>query len=358
MFLSAFFLENEISNPVSTAMFIASSFEHYKKNFVDQLQVMLASDKPGSDNLGCFILALANSLQDKDIRVALHADLEITFDMLKKSFDDYRSATPPDDVAVFEQLREIDLSDLPLWKSRRAGRWDITCNTIRKLRPARASSQVLCSIKKDFDASGFHFNKPFLKPEILWQGEFRNVQLRVLYNKFPFADYHLLITVSPEQERAQLIDEAAHQLIHDLVQQNAEKLPGFGAGFNSLAAGASVNHLHFQGFIRQQALPIEDTCWLHNGGKDKYPLVVYRFDAAGSAWNRIEQLIELDIAFNCLYRAGVCYVIPRKYQGSVELPDWLQGAGWLDVAGVMTVSDDEMLDSISEKEISQSLNLL
>jgi hypothetical protein len=329
------------------------NIDRFKNQFITHLKKMLDSDK-----LGAFILVLANSQQDSEVRQALHADIESAFGDIKKRFDDIKETSPQDDVDVFEQLPGINLSDIPIWKTRKEGPWDIVCNTIRKLRPARASAQVLNSIKKDFDASGFHFNKTFLKPEILWQGGYRDIQLRVLYNKFPFADYHLLIVVSPEDERAQLLDQVSHKLIYDLVQQCSERLAGFGVGFNSLAAGASVNHLHFQGFFRQVLLPIEDACWKHNGGEDEYPLTVYRYHDAVSAWAKIKQFIEQDVAFNCLYRADACYVVPRKYQGTVALPDWLKGAGWLDVAGVMTVSDEAAFHSITTDLISRSLKQL
>jgi len=72
----------------------------------------------------------------------------------------------------------------------------------------------------------------------------------------------------------------------------------------------------------------------------------------------INQLIEKDEAFNCLYRQGVCYVISRKYQGTVDLPEWLSGAGWLDVTGVVTVSDERTFNAIDERSVSRALTLL
>jgi len=69
-------------------------------------------------------------------------------------------------------------------------------------------------------------------------------------------------------------------------------------------------------------------------------------------------LIEKDVAFNCLYRNNSCYVVPRKYQGTVELPEWLSGAGWLDVAGSITVSDETLFKVIDAPSVKQSLELL
>ena len=81
-------------------------------------------------------------------------------------------------------------------------------------------------------------------------------------------------------------------------------------------------------------------------------------DFTDDAWPYIKNLIDQDVAFNCIYRKNSCYVIPRKYQGTVDLPDWLQGAGWLDVAGVMTISDKETFASIDEVSVTDALRLL
>jgi ATP adenylyltransferase/5',5'''-P-1,P-4-tetraphosphate phosphorylase II len=259
---------------------------------------------------------------------------------------------------VFKQLLEMDVEQLPVWKVKEAGDWVAVLNIMRQLRPTRSSSQTLGSINQIFDETKFHFNKSFLKPEILWEGGFGDVQLRVLFNKFPFSDYHLIIVVSPEKNSSQLITKDAHQCLFSLVEDMSVRFPGFGVGFNSIAAGASVNHLHFQGFIRESMLAIENSQWRHNGGDIAYPLAVTRFADVDSSWQFINRLVEEDKAFNCLYRNNYCYVIPRKYQGTFDVPEWLTGAGWIDVAGVITVSEDKILSSIDESAITQALKNL
>ena len=334
-------------------MFIAEDFIQFKNLFVTQLKKMLSDDE-----LGAFILVLANSQQDEFLKDELQYELKETFAALKNNFSTGSLKTTQDDSDVFKQLLDIDLEDIPVWKYRAAGDWEVSCNIMRQLRPMRVSAQKFASIKQGFDESKFHFNQAFLKPEILWEGLFDDIKLRVLYNKFPFSDYHLLITVSPEKNSSQLLTLDAHITICSLVK-NVEKIfPGFGIGFNSLAAGASVNHFHFQGFVRERNFPIENNHWRHNGGEVDYPLTVKCFTDAETSWPYVEQLIDQDIAFNYLYRKSICYIVPRKYQCSVELPTWLSGAGWLDVAGVMTVSDEEVFNAIDGRSITNALALL
>ena len=310
------------------------------------------------DELGAFILVLANSHQDHFLSDELAVDLQKTFIALKNNYHNGKLDAPQDDVDVFKQLLDMALEDIPVWQSKTVGEWQIVNNAMRQLRPARSSSQILSSIKQPYDETKFHFNKSFLKPEILWEGVYKGLKLRVLYNKFPFSDYHLLIVLSPENNSSQLLTHDTHQYVFSLVAEMSDVLPGLGIGFNSLAAGASVNHFHFQGFIRQQPFPIEKDLWQHNGGELRYPLEVKRFSDAESSWQYLDQLTKQDKAFNCLYLNNYCYVIPRRYQGMMELPEWLDGAGWIDVAGSITVSDLKTFNVIDEQSITDALALL
>ncbi|RKZ55522.1 MAG: hypothetical protein DRQ44_17715 [Gammaproteobacteria bacterium] len=334
-------------------MFIAKDLFQFKSLFVNQLKNMMSADE-----LGAFILVLANSHQDVFLKNVLQDDLTSTFVALKDNFIAGKLNATQDDSDVFKQLIDVELEDIPAWSYKTIGNWEVVYNSMRQLRPARTSSQTLTTIKQPYDEAKFHFNKAFLKPEILWQGIYKKLKLRVLFNKFPFSDYHLLIVVSPEKNSSQLLTQEIHQYAYEMTNSVSEVFPGFGLGFNSLAAGASVNHLHFQGFIRDQALPIENRRWKHHGGDADYPLTVKCFTDADLAWDYMNDLISQDIAFNCLYRKNSCYIIPRKYQGAVKLPGWLTGAGWLDVAGVMTVSDEETFNSIDEQSVTQALGLL
>ncbi len=334
-------------------MFIAEDFFQFKKLFVSKLKSMLADDE-----LGAFILVLANSQQDDLLKNELAGDLKARYIKLKEKFSAGSLDATQDDNEVFRQLLDMELDELPVWQMKSIGEWQVVHNTMRRLRPARASSQIFNTIKQPYDETKFHFNKPFLQPEILWQGLHEKLNILVLFNKFPFCDYHLLIVVSPEKNRSQLLTQEMHQCAFSLTAEMMEVLPGFGIGFNSLAAGASVNHMHFQGFIREQVFAIEENHWQHNGGDIDYPLDVIRFVDMRSSWDYISRLIEDDRAFNCLYRNNSCYVVPRKYQGTGELPDWLAGAGWLDAAGVITVSDEAVFHSIDERSVTRALGLL
>lgn len=334
-------------------MFIAEDLSLFKQLFISKLKGMLSDDE-----LGAFILVLANSRQDEFLKSELDVDLKNTFAALKDKFTAGKLSAAADDVEVFKRLLELDLEDIPAWQYNEVGQWEIVYNPIRQLRPARASTEVLSSIKQPYDENRFHFNKPFLKPEVLWEGEYRGVNSRVLYNKFPFSEYHLLIVLSPEKNRSQLLTQPSHQYVFSLLEELGNVYPGFGIGYNSLAAGASVNHFHFQGFICEKKFSIEKDLWAHNGGDTAYPLEVKRFMDAGSSWGYLERLIMQDQAFNCLYRNGYCYVVPRKYQGTVELPDWLNGAGWIDVAGAITVPDVQTFNAIDEQSVAGALALM
>ncbi len=101
--------------------------------------------------------------------------------------------------------------------------------------------------------------------------------MRVLYNKFPFAPWHLLVVPEPEQTLPQFLTQTHHARMMALVTEQADALPGLGMAFNSLGAYASINQLHFQGFVREAPFPVELPRWRHNGGEDEYPLECWHY---------------------------------------------------------------------------------
>jgi hypothetical protein len=326
-------------------MYIANDFPSFKSLFIDGLKNMLADDQ-----LGAFILVLANSMQDEELRRSLSPALQKNFSALRERYLSGQLQATPDDRDVFEKLLAMDLdkgmAGLPVWQSHDIGRWRAVVNPMRSLRPPRASNEIRSSIYADFDPGTFNFNKPFLKPEILWQGEYAGSTVRALYNKFPFVAYHTIVVIEPDEQKPQVIDQATHEYVWSLVEDAGSSIPGFGLGFNSLAAGASVNHQHFQGFIDERPLPVEVI------GAEDYPLELSLCEDMASAWQRIDSCLQRDIAFNCIYRRGRCYILPRRYQGEVALPGWLQGTGWSDLAGLFMVPDQSVLHGLDDAGIT------
>ncbi|MDQ5769487.1 hypothetical protein [Thiothrix subterranea] len=311
-------------------MLFTTSPDAFKTRFADGLQNMLTPD-----GLGAFILVLANSMQDAQLRQQLAKPLRETFAQLQQRQPD----GPVDDVATFAALLKTGIEIFSGWEHARAEPWELVINPLRSLRPARVSSEVFSELFQPFAADKFHFNKPFLRPEILWEGKAEGMNLRVFYNKFPFAPWHTLIVPEPQATLPQFLTQPYHKRIMALAASTATYLPGFGIAFNSVGAYASVNQLHFQGFIRPSRFPVEAAQWQHNGGTQAYPLHCWRADSAQAAWEIIAALHQANQPYNLLYRAESCYILPRKGQGTVKLADWLQGIGWHELCGVFNLVD-------------------
>ena len=327
-------------------MFIAPDLNSFKAQFTLPLKNML-----NDGGLGTFILVLCNSMQDEALFNALKPDLKKSFTALTQSPP---SNSPIDDKNVFLSIKQIGIEAFNCWETKKTEHWELVYNATRALRPSRSSGQLIEHIHQDFNPNTFHFNKPFLRPEILWEGHWGGASMRVLFNKFPFAPWHLLIAFEPEKQHPQYIHLDAHKTISALLKQN-QHLSGFGIGYNSLGAFASINQLHFQGFIREDLLPIEHSHWRHNGGNKLYPLAVTRHHDPIKAWEHISRLHEDNQPYNLLYRLDSCYVIPQKGQAKPELSDWAQGVGWHEACGVMTLSEKEMMQELDDHTISQQL---
>jgi diadenosine tetraphosphate (Ap4A) HIT family hydrolase len=329
-------------------MFIANDIGTFKADFINGLQQMLQAN---TESLGAFILVLANSMQDKALYTLLSPALKTAFSQLNTQ----TLTAPAADIAVFSALQTLGISKLSDWKHIQKTPWELVYNPLRALRPARTSQQNIDTIQHAFNPKGFNFNKAFLKPEILWEGVHRQRNLRVLYNKFPFAPWHLLIVPEAEQQHPQFLDKTMHNYIMTLSIEYAEIFTGFGIGYNSLGAYASVNQLHFQAFIREDVLPIESNHWQHNGGGIAYPTPCIPCDNAQMAWELISAYQRDNQAYNLLYRANICYLMPRKIQASTDLEDWTQGLAWLELCGVFTLSELQYSTDLSVNDIEQQL---
>ena len=334
-------------------MFIALNLTEFKTLFAEKLRAMLSPDE-----LGAFILVLANSMQDKQSQASLKSDLMAMFVALNNRHKVGTLKATDDDLGVFEKIQSKGVGSLSAWQNIPQGEWELLYNPMRSLRPERASSEKVDSIVREFDAAKFHFNKPFLRPEILWEGEWGNVPLRVLYNKFPFAPYHLIIVPEPNFELPQVLIKEHHKLIWKLVAEQADIFTGFGVGYNSLGACASVNQLHFQSFIQQEDLPIEKTLWQHNGGLHGYPMRCIKAMSVDECWTVIEKFHADNQPYNLLYRQGCCYVLPRQMQGSEVVSERVQGAGWIEECGVFNVASVKYGKSLTAEFLYSDLKSL
>ncbi len=331
-------------------MLLDTPFDTFRHRFEDHLAELLAPDQPGA-----FILVLANAMQDAALHARLAEGLAATWTALRAALAAGTLQGAPDDLAVLERLAEHGIDGYHSWRQRDVPPWRLAFNPLRALRPARASRDRFTTLQRPFDPRGFHFDKPFLRPEVLAETDFEGTPLRVMYHKFPFAPYHLLLVPEPTAGRAQYLGPADHERFWRLTARVARHLPGFGLGYNSLGAGASINHLHTHGIVDPAPLPIEGDQWRHNGGPLPYPLAVTPLDDRDAAWQAIAALHRRQQPYNLFYRPGRCYLITRRPQGSPEMAPWLRGAGWYEACGGFNLSDEATFQALTAARIERDL---
>ncbi|MCB1923044.1 MAG: hypothetical protein KDJ27_04735 [Gammaproteobacteria bacterium] len=317
------------------------------------------ADMLEADVLGAFVLVLANACYEQAMFERLRQPLRVAFERWCRRFDEgdaHAVDAAIDDVTVFRAVRAAGFDALGVTDWRRVGPWQLQFNALRALRPARASAARISGLQRAFDADGFHFNKPFLRREVLWEGAFAGTALRLLYNKFPFAELHGLLVPDPGACLPQFLTHRYHALAWRLLEQCSEALPGAGLAYNALGAQASVNHLHFQLFVRgDDRYPIEAAEWQHNGGEQIYPVPVGRFTDAELAWATLSRLHELQQPYNLIYRPGVLYVVLRAAQGTVAAADWSMGFAWAELAGAITLSDAQVFATIGNDDVTTQM---
>jgi hypothetical protein len=312
---------------------IFQSVERFSAAFTAGLDTMLEHE-----GLGVFILVCANAGFDTRIQQRLS-------DRLRQRFEAYseqcraalsQGRTLPDaddDVLVFLKLMAIGFDALQPTQRRTEGPWELQFNQLRAFRPPRMANTRVETLHLPFNENGFHFNKSFLRKECFWSGELQGREVELLYNKFPFVDFHGLLVPQREHNAPQFLTHDDHKYMWRVSEELGRSLPGVGFGYNAYGAFASVNHLHFQMFLRQTPLPVQQARWLHNGGTELYPSRVERFDNAEAAWLYIEAMHRGGDSYNLLYLPGEIFCLPRRIQGSYQHAPWTGGFAWYEMCG-------------------------
>ena len=345
---------------------IFSSKENFRQHFQQGLIELLKNDE-----LGVFILGLANASFDQDIYDFTKEKLLNRFYQLKDTYqkailDGQQLNVPDDDLMVFLKLLAISIDHIKPTQFRKEGLWLMQFNHIRSLRPARMTQHKQTGINQPYDVNGFSFNKPFLQKEMFWQGYLLNKEISIFYNKFPFVQFHSLLVPDKALGLNQFLTKDYHEYIWQLTGQLAENLPGLGIAYNSYGAFASVNHLHFHLYIYEQPLPVMHNIWSHNISNEKikqksYPIQCEIFDNKNRAWEFIEQLHNLEIAYNLIYQDNKLYCLVRKHQSNTNLPNWCSGLGWYEMSGgfttfnmsdFTTLTHDTLYKTLSELKIT------
>jgi len=327
----------------------------FRRRFEQRLGQLLDA---GSMNL--FILVAANASFDARLWEGLGSRLRSQYDALQLSLlraqeQGQRIDEADDDLLVFLKMSQAGMAPLQLTEQRSVGPWEVQFNQLRSFRPLRNSQRPMTSIRASYDAAAFNFNKPFMQQEIIASGELLGRRVDLYYNKYPFVELHGLLVPDREQCYPQFLFKAMHDDVWRLVEKLSETLPGIRVGYNALGAFASVNHLHLQLFVREQALPVEQAQWAHNAGSQDYPVSCRVFDEPQSAWRYIAHLHERNEAYNLLYTPGRLYCMPRRKQGDFELPGWSNGFSWYELCGGMITFNHEDWVALDERGISADL---
>jgi hypothetical protein len=336
---------------------LLGSEQQLRGAFEDGLSALLEGG-----GLNDFILVLANAscsprLFDR-LREPLRQRYQALYQAVRDALREGKALDETeDDVLVFLKIAAVGLEHLQLREQRKAGRWEVQFNQLRLFRPLRDAGRVQPSLHLPFDGQGFHFNKPFLRQEILWSGELLGRNLDLFYNKYPFVDLHSLLLVDRQRCLPQYLLWDVHEYVWRLTQHLSRAIPGVRVAYNALGAFASVNHLHLQLFVRQRPLPVELGDWRHNGGGDVYPVECLVFDTPDQAWSLIDRLHEHNHAYNLLYAPGRLYCFPRKRQGEFALPDWSTGFSWYELCGGMITFSREAFSALDEQRIAAGLAL-
>lgn len=311
-----------------------------------------------SDGVGPFVLAAANASFEPELWEALRPALSARFDTLVAAYRNRLVEGRPlddgaEDVLVFLKLALLGFDAVETTRTRRAGPWEVQFNPLRAFRPVRLSGKGFDALRKPFDPDGFHFNKPFMAKEILWEGELDGTEATLYFNKYPFASRHGLLVPERHARHPQFLTCRMFRFAWEQTARLGGNLPDVGLGYNALGAGASVNHCHLQLFVG--ALPVADPAFRHNGGDRPYPAHCLVFTDPDEGWRQLDRLHRRDTPYNLIFRPGRAYLLPRRPQGSFALPPWSGACAWYEMAGGAVTFRRADYESLTEHDLSEQL---
>ncbi|MCW9023414.1 MAG: hypothetical protein OQK73_01915 [Gammaproteobacteria bacterium] len=315
------------------------------------------------DNLGTLILGCANASFDPLIFDATHEALLHQFERLQYRYvDDFKQGhqvnESDEDLLVFLKMISVGFDNLSATEFCREGVWEMQFNHIRAFRPKRMSGQMVNTILRPFSDNRFHFNKSFIQKERFWEGDLEGRQVSLFYNKYPFMDYHTLLLPDREKALPQYLEQEYHEYVWSLCEELGQNLEGLGVGYNAHGAHASVNHLHFQLYLRPTGLPVMAGNWRHNGGQDEYPAQCEVFKDCEQAWLYIEELHAAQTPYNLIYQPGRIFIFPRQFQGNYSQAEWSGGFSWYEMGGGTITFNRQAYNELVEDDILEEFKKL
>ena len=149
-----------------------------------------------------------------------------------------------------------------------------------------------------------------------------------------------------------------HDFVYSLCVELGDKIPNIAIAYNAYGAGASINHLHFQTFIMQQSLPVLGQQWQHNGGNTPYSTSCKVFNSGHDAWQYIDKLHRINVTYNLIYLPDKIVCLPRKYQGTYNLPQWTENFAWYELCGGITTFNQNDFQKLEDESIYTALSAL
>lgn len=339
---------------------ILSSEQQYEQAFEEGLIRILKQRTAGT-----FILACANLFSHPKSLARHQTELHSVFDYLRDHYRDLaqlgeKPTDAPDDIKTMDSLLRLGLDEIDPVVTRRINNTQcqflLNYNPLRHFRPARMSKVAKLQLNTPFNPDGFHFNKPFLEKEIFAEGEMLNRQVSLFYNKFPIVEHHAMLVVDRRSNRNQYLSKEDLYFIAELQASLQVQNPHLVIAFNSLGAGASVNHLHFHCFIEQEAFPIFCPIYTQNGGDRLYPANCHVTNEPDAAWSFVTSCHENNIAYNLLFRDGKIFYLPRKPPQRTIEPFDLAGFGWSHMAGFFNIDNPDDLPRITFEQVVRALH--
>src|SRR3989344_1861106 len=201
-----------------------------------------------------------------------------------------------------------------------------------------------------------------LKRDPLIQIALPNYKWNGYYNATPFEKEGHFLWLPVFTDKAEAISHIRQELSRTFLEdalalfRNSDRLMIF---FNSLHAGASVNHIHLQAIFHKKALSIESASITRQGRftvLDNYPargIVFHRSAESDEVWPCVDYLQKNSIPFNLIFVGDRICLIPRNpaHELVTEFPTIIAST---ELSGKIITADRNVYDNVSYTMIQRA----
>ena len=165
-----------------------------------------------------------------------------------------------------------------------------------------------------------------------------------------------MLVIDKTQHHNQFLTKDYLDYIFQLQADSEQYIPELVITYNSMGAGASVNHLHFQIFLETKPLALFSPGVVRNGGSAPYPASCCIFNDTERCWHYLQQLHHANAPYNLVFKNNKIFCLPRKLPSETFYELNVASSGWSEMAGAFTLNNKDTFNKVTLDKLLETVS--